>query len=189
MPARFGKLPIRIRPLLAAGAVLGLGTVAAFASFTDTETASTMFSTGTVDLALDPTGSTVKNWTTLGMDNAKPGDVTYAPLVVSNIGTLDFTYGMATTALGEDLLAGALRLTIVVNATTCDAAGIATGTEILTKSTLANAVLANRTLSTSPGNTSETLCFKVELPSSTGDNDLQGLGLNTYFSFTATQAA
>ncbi|RNE56633.1 TasA family protein [Cryobacterium tepidiphilum] len=189
MPERSTKLPIRIRPLLAACAVLGLSTVATFASFTDNDTASTMFSTGTVDLALDATGSDLRNWTTLGMENAKPGDVTYAPLVVSNIGTLDFTYSMATTAVGDEFLASALLVTIVSGATQCDATGFADGTEVLAESPLINAALANRPLAANSATpTKEALCFKVSLPASAG-NTLQDAGVNIHLSFTATQAA
>lgn len=188
MPERSTKLPIRIRPLLAACAVLGLSTVATFASFTDNDTASTMFSTGTVALGLEAPGSDIRNWTLLGMDNAKPGDVTYAPLVVSNTGTLDFTYVMETTTVGDDILASALRATVVVDATSCDAAGFASGTEIFAKAPLLGVALTGRSLAPAPGDSSETLCFKIELPSE-ANNDLQDAGLNTYFSFTATQAA
>lgn len=195
MPARYMKIPVRIklrlRPLLAAGAVLGLGTVATFASFTDNDTASTMFSTGTVDLALDATGSDLRNWTTLGMDNAKPGDVTYAPLVVSNIGTLDFTYGMATTVVPDgNPLSEALEVTVVSGAATCDASAFAAGAVPIASGKLSALSLSGRALSakTSTTTDSETLCFKAELPS-TADNSLQDESSVVTLKFTATQAA
>lgn len=191
MPARHTKLPIRIRPLLAAGAVLGLSTVATFAAFTDSETASTVFSTGTVDLALDATGSDLSNWTTLGMENAKPGDVTYAPLVVSNIGTLDFTYDMAATAVPADNpLAKALEVTVVTGATQCDSSAFGSAALPIASGKLATLAFGGRGLiaKTSTGTDSETLCFKVELPT-TAENTLQGKSSAVTLKFTATQAA
>lgn len=191
MPARSNRFPFRIRPLLATGAVLGLGTVLTFASFTDNDTASTMFSTGTVDLALDATGSDLNNWTLLGMDNAKPGDVTYAPLVVSNVGSLDFTYDMATTVVpaGNDL-ADALLVTIVEGASTCDATAFGSSAVPLTSGKLSSVALSARTLvaKTSTATDSDTLCFKVELPSTASDS-LQDASSPVTFKFTATQAA
>ena len=191
MPARYPKISIRLRPLLAAGAVIGLGTVATFASFTDNDTASTMFSTGTVNLALAAPGSDVRNWTTLGMDNAKPGDVTYAPLVVSNIGTLDFTYDMATTVIpAGNPLADVLQITVVSGSAACDATAFATGAVPVASGKLATLSLSGRTLSakTSTTTDSETLCFKAELPS-TADNSLQDKSSVVTLKFTATQAA
>lgn len=186
MPARSKRFDVR--PVLASGMLLGVGTVLTFASFTDTETAATVFSTGTVDLELEY-GKTLGTWTTLEMKNAKPGDVSYAPLVVSNVGSLDFTYGMATTALGDDNLAAAMKVTIVSGATGCDADGFPSGTPVLGESPLGTAVLSNRALAAAPdAATKETLCFKVELPSDT-DDALQHKKANVYFLFTATQAA
>jgi predicted ribosomally synthesized peptide with SipW-like signal peptide len=91
----------KVRAVLALGTVLGLGTVATLAAFTDTVTATGSFTTGTVDLKLNDQDVTTA-LTGLTMTAAKPGDQTYALLTVRNGGSLPFNYAYSTAASGTD---------------------------------------------------------------------------------------
>ncbi|TFD55164.1 hypothetical protein E3T55_01715 [Cryobacterium frigoriphilum] len=186
------KSPIRARAVLAAGAVLGLGAVLTFASFTDEGYVASTFSTGTVDITFDaseadgPIGA--PHTTQLGFTVGKIGSSTIAPLTVNNSGTLPFDYTMSTTTTGGAALASGLRVTVVslgapatagaCNATTTFTPAIQTGTD------LGSTALSGRSLN---AQTSEVLCFKVELPSGSNDNAMQDLSTTATFAFAATQ--
>lgn len=169
----------KVRAILSLGLLLSLAWVGTFALFSDTATSDASFATGTVDITASPATAL---FTVSGM---KPGNVNYAPLTVSNAGTLAFTWTMTTTATNADGkgLASALVGEVKVGVTSCDAAGWASGTTIAGSSSLATlATSAGRALATA---TSEVTCFRVELPSTAG-NGLQGAATTATFYFTAT---
>ena len=121
----------------------------------------------------------------------KPGDVKYAPLSIANAGTLGFSYTMATSATNTDSTGLASQLTLgvkkVATAAACDSAGVGylASTDIMTASgPLGAGAIASRTLT---AGTSDVACFRVELPSGSGDSFQGGTTVAT-FTFSATQS-
>ncbi len=166
------------------GLITGLGALSGLAVFTDQETAADdTFSTGSVDLVLGTTSALVT------YTDMKPGDTTGPQsLLVTNNGSLDFTYVMSTTMdtdTGTPLLGDTLDLTIkTIDVTTpgtpCNDFD---GTTIYAAADLNDGTIASRALSAS---TSETLCFQVDFPSAaTGP---EGASADANFVFDATQA-
>jgi len=165
------------------------------ALFTDQETVTADFTTGTIDLdgvridALVLTSSAMM-----------PGDTITDDVVVENDGSAQLRYAMTTASTNADskALRDALTLTIkTIDATTpgtpCDNFD---GT-----STLYNGVLGASTAKfgnpnqgsdsgdrTLNAGANETLCFRVSLPSGTG-NAYQGATTTTTFTFDAEQTA
>ncbi len=174
----------RVRALLALGPLVALSWAGAYAAFTDSVDATSGFSTGSVVIqANDQTGTVT--FTSLSMSGMTPGATKYASLKISNGGTTNFTYAMATGTSGSAVLASALTVGIkLVPSSTCDAtAYTASSTTAYTEAAgLGSAAIAARPLATSA---SEFLCFKVALPSG-ASNSLQGLTTDATFSFTAT---
>ena len=183
------KMSRRIKVVLALGTLSSAAWASTFADFTDSATATSTFTAGSVDLVLNGDTSDAYAFTTLQSSNMKPADVVYAPLTVANTGSLSFSYSMASSSTNGD--AKALRDTLemgvklVANAGACDAAGYAaSATTIRAQAAINNATTGARTLAASA---SEVLCFKVELPSGTGDA-LQGSTTTTTMTFSATQS-
>jgi hypothetical protein len=178
-----------LRLLLCLGSLVGATWAGTFATFTDSGTATSTFTAGTVDLLLNNEADDDYAFTTLQLLNIKPGDVQYAPLTIANNGSLPFTYTMATSATNGDSLGLRDQLTLgvkkVANAGACDAAGYAASTDVLTASgALSAGAIASRALAASA---SEVACFRVELPSTVA-NALQGATSTATFTFTATQS-
>jgi hypothetical protein len=127
-----------------------------------------------------------------------PGDQVTNPITVTNGGTLQLRYAVTSTTT-ENVLAGQLDLTIKTGVTTCTNAGFgADGTVIYGPgdlgSTAGTNVIGNpaqgnqagdRTLNASAN---ETLCFNVQLPSSTGGT-YQGLNTTATLAFQAEQTS
>lgn len=181
---RFRLTPHRVRALLAVGPLVALSWAGAYAAFTDTVDATTSFSTGSVAIEANDQGGTVA-FTSLSTSGMTPGTVTYAPLKISNTGTIAFDYAMATATGGSAALAAALTIGIkVVPGATCDASAYAASSDVAYAQAagLGGATIAARPLATGA---SEYLCFRVELPAG-ADNSLQGLTTNATFTFTAT---
>jgi predicted ribosomally synthesized peptide with SipW-like signal peptide len=177
----------KTRLLLSLGSLSGLVWAGTFATFTDTSTATSTFTAGTVDLGLDNDTTDSYALTALEMSNMKPGDVKFAALTVKNIGTLGFTYTMSTSATNVDLKALRDQLTLGIKkvASTCDATTYAASTDVLTASgALSAGAIASRTLAASA---SEVACFRVELPSTAGDS-FQAATTTATFTFSATQS-
>lgn len=173
----------RLRALLAIGPLVALSWAGAYAAFTDSVDATTSFSTGSVAIEANDQGGTIA-FTSLSTSGMTPGTVTYAPLKISNAGSLAFRYTMASATSGSAALAGALTIGIkVVGSGTCDAAAYAgSSTTAYAQATgLGTAAIGARPLASGA---SEWLCFRVELPS-TADNSLQGLTTNATFTFAA----
>lgn len=174
----------RMRALLMVGPLVALSWAAAHAAFTDTVEATTSFSTGTIDIQADDQDGTVA-FTSLSTRGMTPGDVVYAPLKISNAGSVDFDYTMSAATTGSAPLAAALAIGVkVVPSATCDAGAYSASSTVAVPEVtgLDNAAIAARALAASAA---EYVCFRVELPSG-ANNGLQGLTTNATFTFTAT---
>jgi len=178
----------KTRLLLAGAALLGLVWAGTFATFSDTGEADSTFTAGTLDLVVGGDPDDAYAFTTIEMTNMKPGDVKYAPLTMTNPGTLALRYSMTTSATNPDSkgLAGALLLEarVVATGNDCAEAGFNASTTVAIPSgALTAAAISNRPLSATG---SETLCYRVTLPQSAG-NELQGSTTVATFSFNASQ--
>jgi predicted ribosomally synthesized peptide with SipW-like signal peptide len=182
----------KIRAVLALGAVVGLGTVATLAAWSDTGAVTGTFTTGTIDLKLNGQDGTVA-LTSLAMTNATPGTTVYSLLPVLNNGTVAFTYGFTTTstngtdspALNANLNWSIVSLGtgITCNATTYAAAAAVPATYISPTTTLSAApAVSGRALASGA---TENLCFQVTLPS-TAPTGVQGKSTVATVAFTAT---
>ena len=179
--------------LLAIGLLGALAGVAGLALFTDSASVGgNTFSTSSIDIATSPTSALV---TFKGM---VPGDTVTNSLVVSNNGTLELRYAISSSATNADALAlkDALTLTIkTIDVTTpgtpCDNFD---GTQLYTGDLddgasghlvgdpAQGAQAGDRVLNAAA---SETLCFRVQLPSAaTGP---QGATTTATFTFDAEQ--
>jgi spore coat-associated protein N len=183
------QLSRKIKVILALGTLSSAVWASTYATFTDSATADSTFTAGTVDIVLNGDTSDAYAFTSLQSSNLKPGDVVYAPLTVANTGSLGFSYSMASSSTNAD--AKALRDTLtlgaklVANAGACDAAGYAaSGTTLIAEAAINGRSIASRSLS---AGVSEVLCFKVELPSTAGDS-LQAATTTTTMTFSATQS-
>jgi hypothetical protein len=155
------------------------------AQFTDSDTSSGSFTTGTLDIAVSP--STLFTVTAM-----VPGDTVNATLTVSNGGTVQLRYAMTSSSTNPDTkaLRDQLTLTIKTVGTSC---ATFDGTQLY-----AGALSAAAFGSVSQGQqasdrlldaaTSEQLCFRVSLPLSSG-NAFQSATTTTTFTFSAEQTA
>lgn len=182
----------KLRAILCLGSVSGLAWAGTFATFTDSGTSSSTFTAGTVDLVVGGDTDDAYAFTSIEMGNMKPGDVKYAPLTIANTGTLGFTYSVATSTSNADGKGLAAQLTLgvkkVANEAACDSAGVgyaAVGLETLTASgSLSAAAISSRSLA---AGTSEVACFRIELPSASGDT-FQAATTTATFTLSATQS-
>ena len=188
----------RILGLLLLGVLLipSIGTsYLTFALFTDQETVTADFTTGTIDL--DGTKIDALVLTTSAL---MPGDTVTDDVVVENDGSAQLRYAMTTSSTNADskALRDALTLTIkTVDATTpgtpCDNFD---GTSTLYNGALgaSTAKFGNPNQGSDSGDrtlnagANETLCFRISLPSGTG-NAYQGATTTTTFTFDAEQTA
>ena len=186
-----GKLAMTLAMLATAGTTMGL--TFSGAVFTDTEVlASNTFSSGTVLLSTSPTSAVV------ALSGMAPGSTVTGAVTVSNDGSLELRYAMASQTT-EAALAAQLDMTVKTGVTTCTTAGFGTdGTVVYGPGDLGGttevAVLGDKTTGAQAGDrtlgasASETLCVQVTLPISTG-NAFQGLTSTATFSFYAEQTA
>lgn len=175
-----------IAALLTALAALtfGAGSVS-LAFFTDADSSTWSFTTGTIDIESNPAVVTA-------VTAMMPGDNASDSLTISNAGTATLRYAMSTAAtnpLGnqltlavraEDAGGGCAAFTgavIVAGGTTLNGAAIGNPAQ--------GAQAGDRTLA---GGASEILCFRVSLASTTG-NGFQGTSSVATFSFAAEQTA
>lgn len=179
--------------------MLGLLTAGAGATslalFTDRETVNGSFTAGTIvldDVKIDAL--------TLTTGTMMPGDSITDDVVVENDGTAQLRYSMTTSSTDPDLkaLRGVLTLTVKTvdvtdPATPCDAfdgtstlySGVLGASSAAFGNPAAGPHAGDRTLNAAA---SETLCFRVTLPSGTGDA-YQGATTTTTFTFDAEQTA
>jgi predicted ribosomally synthesized peptide with SipW-like signal peptide len=163
---------------------IGAGSVS-LALFTDSDSSTWSFTTGTIDIESNPAILTA-------ITNMMPGDVAADSLTISNAGTAVLRYAMSTTAtnaLGDELDV-AVRAEDVDGA--CDdfdgAVVVAAGTA-LDGAGFGSAVqgpqAGDRVLN---GGASEVLCFRVSLDIGTS-NAFQGVSSAATFTFNAEQTA
>lgn len=182
---------VRIRALLAAGMVLGLGAAGTLAAWTDESTATATFSAGTLDLKLGalpegPFTDTVA-LTTLDMAAMYPGASKAGMLSVSNSGTVPLAYTLAGTASGD--LGAALKVSVYAggtatnNGTTGSCSGTLLGTADLPL--VGTLISSARTL---PAASTESLCLLAKLPSN-APNTLQGTTSTATFTFTGSMGS
>jgi len=187
----------RLLVLLTVGlAVLSVGAgQLSLALFTDQETVTGTFSTGSIDL------DDVKiDALTLTTGALMPGDNVTDDVVVENDGSAQLRYAMSTASTNADAkgLRDVLTLTVkAIDVTTpgtpCDNFD---GTTVLAATALgaSGAAFGNPAAGSQAGDrtlnaaANETLCFRVSLPSGTG-NGYQGATTTTTFSFDAEQTA
>ncbi len=173
--------------------VVALATFGTFALFTNQEAVgSNAFTAGTVDISTSPV-STVINFS--GM---VPGDTVTNPITASNNGNQSLRYAVTSSATNAD--AKALKDQLVMTVKTVDVTTPTTpcdnfdGTQLYTGDVdstagliigdpAAGAQTGDRTLAAAA---SETLCFRVNLPSATG-NAYQGATTTVTFTFNAEQ--
>lgn len=183
--------------LLAALATISLGAgQLSLALFTDQETVAGTFSTGSIvldDVKIDAL--------TLTTSALMPGDSVTDDVVVENDGTAQLRYAMSTASTNADTkgLRDVLTLTVksidqTTPGTPCDnfdgtttvlAATVLGASTAKFGDAAAGAQAGDRTLNAAAN---ETLCFRVSLPSGTG-NAYQSATTTTTFTFDAEQTA
>ena len=160
------------------------------AIFTSTASVgATAFTAGTVNISTSPASALFT------LSAMAPGDVVTSPLTVSNAGSLQLRYAIASTTT-ENSLAAQLALTIKSGVTTCTTAGFgASGTVLygpgVLGTTTGTNVVGDPTQGSQTGDrtlNSEVLCFQASLPLATG-NAFQGLTTTATLAFSAEQTA
>jgi predicted ribosomally synthesized peptide with SipW-like signal peptide len=160
---------------------LGAG-MFSLAIFTDSDTSTGTFATGTLDIASTPS-------TSFTISNMVPGDTSTQGITITNGGTVSLRY--AFTSVASNLLGDTLTLTIKTLGTNC---ATFDGTTVLAATALDGAAFGSpvqgpqtgdRTLA-APG--SEVLCFRVALPIG-ADNTVQTANSAVTFTFAAEQTA
>lgn len=176
---------------LSALAVTGLlgafVTTDSLAVFTDSKAnAANVFSTGLVQIDQAPS-SAVVTFATMA-----PGDSVIAPLAITNNGSLALRYAMTTATTNPDAkaLAGELQLTLRVK--TAQACSVEDGAVLYGPAALSGGLFGSPAQGAQAGDrtlapaASETLCFKVALPLTTG-NAFQSATTTATFTFNAEQ--
>ncbi|MDQ3938045.1 MAG: CalY family protein [Chloroflexota bacterium] len=166
----------------------GVGTsVLTIAWFTDSQSVGgNGFTTGTIDVSTSPSSAVL----TAGA--MMPGDSVNGSLVVTNNGSAQLRYALSTSAANGDGkgLREVISLTIKSEGASC---ATFNGTTLYA-GVLAGGAFGNSTPGGQLGDralnagTSETLCFRAELPTATG-NEYQGATTTATFTFDAEQTA
>jgi hypothetical protein len=160
---------------------LGAG-LFSLAVFTDSDTSTGSFATGTLDIASTPSTS----FTVTGM---VPGDTATQALTIANNGTVALRY--AFTSVASNLLGDTLTLTIKTIGTNC---ATFDGTTVLATTALDGAAFGSPTQGAQTGDrtlaasANEVLCFRVNLPLAS-DNTVQTATSAVTFTFAAEQTA
>jgi predicted ribosomally synthesized peptide with SipW-like signal peptide len=187
-PGAATERSVRLRALLSAGMVLGLGAVGTLAAWTDESTATATFSAGTIDLKLrslpDGTLADTASLTNLSTAGMYPGMSKAGMVSVSNSGTVPLSYTLAGAGTGQ--LGSALRVNVYVGGTAMNdaAGGTCSGTLLGT----ADASLAGTLISSAralPAASAEDLCLLVKLPT-TAASTLQGVSTTATFTFSGS---
>lgn len=156
---KIGHLVASLAVVSVAGA--GIATAGSGALFTDEDAATMDVSSGWVDVAVG--GPTV-----LALSKLKPGDVFFRSINVANTGSLAFSYALTATRPtgGGAPLVDALHVESwkTTTAEACASATYTGGTQIGTDGSLSQLSLTGRQLT---AGTSETVCLRISLPSST----------------------
>src|SRR4051794_2545671 len=186
--------------VVAAGS-LAIGTMFTGAIFTDQQSDSSTFTTGTI--SLDAAKIAAMDLTTSAM---MPGDTATSSVEVKNTGSAQLRYAVSQTSTNADSkdLRSALNLTVKTAdagagtdfGTDGDYCNDATGTTLRASAAMGASgnVVGNPNQGSQAGDralngsASEVLCFYVALPLSTG-NSAQGAATTTTFTFAAEQTA
>jgi hypothetical protein len=179
--------------LLLLGGLAGFATFGAMSVFTSQATnPSNTFSTGSISISTSPASAFIT------YSDMLPGDSTTQSLDVSNDGTVELRYAISSNAddsdgkaLKDQLVLTIKTIDVTTPGTPCDdfdGTQLYTGdldgtTGELVGSNAQGADAGDRTLS---GSTSETLCFRAELPLATGDA-FQSATTTATFTFDAEQ--
>lgn len=179
------QLRRRRRGLIALLLTLSVATVGAgafsLAVFTNTQTSTGAFTTGTIVLGVTPA-------TMFTVTNMLPGDSGSQTVIVSNAGTGALRYAMTSVSTNTDTknLRNQVALTIKT--------GACAGTTSLFSGSLNTAALGDPTQGNQAGDrvlasgANEQLCFAWSLPLATGD-PFQGATTTTTFTFAAEQTS
>ena len=152
------------------------------------------FTAGSLDIALTPEGPAA---TAVSYANMVPGDSVTQPVVVANVGSVDFRYSMTSIATNTD--GRALKDQLVFTVKTADAGGgcaAFTGTAVYTGDldSSTGKILGDPATGAQPGDRNlaspltETLCFRGTLPTTAG-NIYQSATTTATFTFDAEQTA
>jgi predicted ribosomally synthesized peptide with SipW-like signal peptide len=189
---------VRLRALLSAGMVLGLGAVGTLAAWTDESKATATFSAGTLDLKLKelPGGTFADSAaiTSLNMTAMYPGVSRAGMVQLSNSGTVPLSYTLTGSAVaglagqGGDL-GGSLQVGVYSGgaASNTGTTGSCTGTRIGTTDVALNSSLIATPLTLAPAGTAD-LCLVVSMPSNAASN-LQGTSTTATFTFNASMGS
>ena len=150
------------------------------------------FTAGSLDIALTPEGPAAA---AISFANMVPGDSVTQPVVVANVGSVDFRYSMTSIATNSD--GRALKDQLVFTIKTVDAGGgcaAFTGTTVYTGDLdgTTGKILGDPATGAQPGDRNlatpltETLCFRGTLPTTAG-NIYQSATTTATFTFDAEQ--
>jgi len=155
------------------------------ALFTDSDSSTWSFTTGTIDIESNPAVVTA-------VSAMMPGDTATDSLTISNAGTADLRYAMttaATNALGDELDLEVREEDADGGCDDFDGAAVVAGGTALDGAAFGDATpgadAGDRDLA---AGASEVLCFRVSLPLTT-DNTFQGASSTATFTFDAEQTA
>ena len=162
-------------------AAVGAGAMT-LAQFTDSDTSTGSWSTGTIILGVSPAPA-------FTVARMMPGASGSQTLVVDNTGTGDARYSVSTSATNLDTLGLANQMTLTIKAGACPGAGTA-----LYTGPLGGAAFGDSTQGFQSGDrnvaagTTDTLCFAWDFPLSSG-NAFQGATTTATFTFASEQTA
>lgn len=194
--ARTWRRSRRVRALLSAGLVLGVGAAATLAAWNDAEHSSASFEAGTFGIVGSTSGTTFSEHPAAdpaelsfspGVAALAPGDSVYALFSVRTIpgsvaGTVRLSAaGVNSTGLGQ-WLTYSVR---TIDSLTCNAAAFAGGNPngLPQGESLTTSASGTRTLA-ADGAEQMNFCFEVTLPTS-APNHAQGTGVNANWTFSA----
>ena len=179
----------RLLLLLSAVSFLGASaTVDSLAVFADTEdNAGNTLSSGSVSIADTPDSAF------LTVANMAPGDSSIGTLQVANDGSLQLRYALTSNSTNTDGKGLAAQLLLDVRVQTANGCAAQDGA-LIYSGALSAAAFGSIAQGAQAGDrvldagTSETLCFRVQLPVGTG-NAFQGASTTTTFTLTSEQTA
>ena len=162
-------------------AAVGAGAMT-LAQFTDSDTSTGSWSTGTIILGVSPAPA-------FTVANIMPGASGSQTIIVSNTGTGDARYSLSTSTTSPDTKGLAAQMSLTVKAGACPGAGAA-----LYTGGLGSAAFGSSTSGFQAGDrnvaaaTTDSLCFAWDFPL-TSDNTFQGAATTATFTFASEQTA
>ena len=182
-------LRLAFASLLTAGMLGSFVAADSLAVFTDTKAnAANTFGSGTLQIDDAPASAVVT------LANMAPGDSVIAPLIITNNGTLPERYSMRTGATNTDAKGLANQLELTIRTKTASACSAEDGAILYGPAALSLGFIGSNAQGAQAGDRTlaaaafETLCFKVLLPTATG-NAFQNATTTATFTFDAEQTA